>query len=196
MSPEEALIWSRIQQKDGSVFESYYLEHYSRFFLMACKYLHDAGLAEEIVNDVFVKLWQDGQQLRIESSLRSYIYRAVINRSLDVLDKKRKERETRKELSQRPEETEESRQIETNELEIRLYKAIDELPEQCGKVFRMSRFEELKQQEIADRLGISIKTVKNHITYALRRLNSVVDDTHVVWIFFAALGLWLLYAVI
>jgi len=196
MSPEEEIIWSRIQQKDGLAFESYYLDHYSRFFLMACKYLHDASLAEEIVNDVFVKLWQDGHQFRIDTSLRSYIYRAVINRSLDVLEKQKKDRENRKELSRRPEETEESQQIETNELEIRLYKAIDELPEQCGKVFRMSRFEELKQQEIADRLGISIKTVKNHITYALKRLNNVLDDTLVVWIFFAALGLWLLFAVI
>jgi RNA polymerase sigma-70 factor (ECF subfamily) len=66
--------------------------------------------------------------------------------------------------------------MEENELKISLYKAIDQLPEQCQKVFRMSRFEELKQQEIADRLGISIKTVKNHITHALKQLNKVLGD--------------------
>lgn len=190
MTPEEELIWSRIQQKDELVLESYYNENYSRFFLMAVKYIRDAGRAQEIVNDVFIKLWQDGERLHIESSLKSYIYRAVINRSLDALDKQKKDRETRKELSRRPEESAESRQIEDNELEVRLFKAIDELPEQCRKVFRMSRFEELKQQEIADRLGISIKTVKNHITYALKRLNSVLDETLILWIFLATLGPW------
>ncbi len=63
-----------------------------------------------------------------------------------------------------PLETYELRDIETNELKVRLYKAIDELPQQCRKVFRMSRFENLKQQDIEAKLGISIKNEKNHIT--------------------------------
>jgi RNA polymerase sigma-70 factor (ECF subfamily) len=66
--------------------------------------------------------------------------------------------------------------MEDNELKLRLYEAIDQLPEQCQKVFRMSRFEGLKQQEIADRLGISIKTVKNHITHALQVLHKVLAE--------------------
>ncbi len=54
---------------------------------------------------------------------------------------------------------------------VKIYAAIDQLPDQCKRVFEMSRFEELKQQEIADKLGISIKTVKNHITIALKQLS-------------------------
>jgi RNA polymerase sigma-70 factor (ECF subfamily) len=72
-----------------------------------------------------------------------------------------------------PDEGYELRQIEENELKTKLYAAIDQLPEQCRKVFEMSRFEELKQQEIADKLGISIKTVKNHITIALKQLSKL-----------------------
>ena len=68
------------------------------------------------------------------------------------------------ELKDVPDEGYEIRQMEENELTVKLYAAIDNLPEKCRQVFELSRFEELKQQEIADRLGISIKTVKNHIT--------------------------------
>lgn len=192
MNPQEELTWLGIQQKDEESFARYYREHYAAFFLMACGYVRDARLAQEIVNDVFIKLWKDGARLRIDSSLKAYIYRAVINRSLNALDKHKRDRNNRKEWSRHREPGFQSRQIEVNELEIRLYKAIDQLPEQCRKVFKMSRFGEMKQQEIADRLGISIKTVKNHITYALRRLNSALGDTVTSYIFLAMTGTSLL----
>jgi RNA polymerase sigma-70 factor (family 1) len=176
MNPDEEQTWRSIQQKDGQAFENYYKEHYKIFFLAACSYLKDAGLAQEIVNDVFIRLWEDADTISIRSSLKSYIYRADINRSLNVLDKNKKDREHQKELSHRPEDTFELKEMEENELKVRLYKAIGELPDQCRRVFMMSRFEELKQQEIADQLDISIKTVKNHITRALKELNKVLGD--------------------
>jgi len=176
MSLNEEHIWRSIQKRDGKVFEHYYKEHYKFFFLAACNYLKDPRLAQEIVNDVFIKVWEDAEAIRIQSSLRSYIYRAVINRSLNELDKNKRERQHQSELSRRPEETVESREMEEQELRLRLYKAIDQLPDQCRKVFMMSRFEQLKQQEIADQLNISIKTVKNHITRALKDLYEVLGD--------------------
>jgi RNA polymerase sigma-70 factor (family 1) len=176
MNPDEEKIWRSIQRKDGQAFDSFYKEQYKNFFLAAFNYLKDTGLAQEIVNDVFVKLWESADTIEIESSLNAYVYRAVINRSLDVMDKNKRRQLRQRELSRLPEESFQSRDMEENELKIRLYKAIDQLPEQCQKVFRMSRFEELKQQEIADRLDISIKTVKNHITHALKQLNKVLTD--------------------
>lgn len=176
MSPEEDKIWQSIRQKDGQAFERYYKEHYKFFLLAAVRYLEDTTLAQEIVNDIFVRLWQDGDRIEIESSLKAYIYRAVVNRSLNELGKGKKARLLRQELSRRPEGVAGWTDLEDDELKVRLYQAIDQLPEQCGKVFRMSRFEEMKQQEIADRLGISIKTVKNHITHALQQLNRVLDE--------------------
>ncbi len=176
MTPDEVNTWRSIQEKDRHTFETYYREHYKYFFLGACNYVKDAGLAQEIVNDVFVKIWEDGAKIRIESSLKAYIYRAVINRSLNAMDKNKRIRQEQKELSRLPEATVELRQMEDNELKLRLYQAIDQLPDQCRKVFRMSRFEGLKQQEIADQLDISIKTVKNHITHALKQLNKVLGD--------------------
>jgi RNA polymerase sigma-19 factor, ECF subfamily len=176
MNPEEEKIWRAIQQRDSQEFETYYKEYYIAFHLAAVTYLKDAAIAEEIVNDVFVKLWEAADTIRIDSSLKSYIYRAVINRSLNVLDKNKRTRLEKEQYNRLPQGSFESQAMEDNELKVKLYEAIDQLPEQCQKVFRMSRFEELKQQEIADRLGISIKTVKNHITLALKQLSRVVTD--------------------
>jgi RNA polymerase sigma-70 factor (family 1) len=185
MNADEEKIWRSIQQKDEQAFEQYYKEHYRIFYLAAIGYLKDASLAEEIVNDVFLKLWEAAATIQIESSLKAYIYRAVINRSLNELDKTKRDQQHRKELSRRPQDSPYIRAMEDNELKISLYRAIDELPEHCRKVFMMSRFEGLKQQEIADKLDISIKTVKNHITHALKQLNRVLADWH-------SLPLWIL----
>lgn len=172
MNPTEEITWRQIQQKDIRVFENYYKEHYKKFFLVSYKYVKRTALAQEVVNDVFVKIWEDAEKITIESSLKSYIYRSVINRSINALNKEKKELQNQRELAHLPEETYEIREIETNELKVKLYKAIDALPEQCKRVFLMSRFDNMKQQEIADKLGISIKTVKNHITHALKQLRN------------------------
>jgi len=185
MDLKEETIWRNIQQKDLETFERYYKEHYKSFFLMACKYLKDSAQAEETVNDVFLKLWEDGNQIKIETSLKSYIYKAIINRSINAFNKNKRELIHQTDLNTIPDEGYELRQIEENELKTKLYAAIDQLPDQCRKVFEMSRFEELKQQEIADKLGISIKTVKNHITIALKQLSKL-----------SVTSLWLLFLIL
>ncbi|MBN8850917.1 MAG: RNA polymerase sigma-70 factor [Sphingobacteriales bacterium] len=178
MNPNDEHIWGSIQRKDGPAFENFYKEHYKLFFLTACGYLKDARLAQEVVNDVFVKIWQEAETINIQTSLKSYIYRSVINRCLNELDKGKRDKQHLSELAHRPEPYVEPQNMEDTELKARLYRAIDELPEQCRKVFMMSRFDGLKQQEIANLLGISIKTVKNHITHALKLLHKVLRDWH------------------
>ena len=176
MDLKEETIWKKIQQKDLGTFERYYKEHYKSFFLMACKYIKDTFQAEEIINDVFLKIWEDGGKISIDSSLKSYIYKAIINRCINALNKNKRDLGYQTDLNTIPDESYELRQIEENELRIKLYASINQLPEQCKKVFELSRFEELKQQEIADKLGISIKTVKNHITIALKQLSKSVEN--------------------
>jgi RNA polymerase sigma-70 factor, ECF subfamily len=151
MDSGEEIIWKQIQKKDNKAFESYYKMHYKSFFVMACRYLKNTAQAEEIVNDVFMKIWEDGSKISIDSSLKSYIYRAIINRSLNEIQKNKKDLNLVIELYNTQEESYELREIEENELKIKLFDAIELLPEQCKKVFQLSRFEELKQQEIADR---------------------------------------------
>lgn len=185
MSPEEVQIWQAIRQRDEQIFEAYYKANYRLFFLASCKYLRDPEAAEEIVNDVFIRIWEDALTLDIQASLKFYIYRAVVNQSLNALDKRKRERQRHEELKEDLSAAEEWEEMEDNELKLKFYKAIDELPDHCRKVFKLSRFEGLKQQEIADRLGISIKTVKNHITRAMKDLHKVLFD-------YKHLPLWLM----
>ena len=91
MDPDEEIIWKQIQKKDNKAFESYYKMHYKSFFVIACRYLKNSSQAEEIVNDVFMKIWEDGNKISIDSSLKSYIYRAIINRSLNEIQKNKKD---------------------------------------------------------------------------------------------------------
>lgn len=176
MDQDDEIIWKKIKQKDSKAFESYYKKHYKAFFLMACKYLKDSLLAAEVVNDVFIKIWEDSEKITINNSLKAYLYKATINRSINELNKQKAQAQQINNLNFIADESYELQQMEENELRIKLYAAIDQLPEQCRKVFEMSRFEEMKQQEIADKLGISIKTVKNHITHALKEISRSVDQ--------------------
>lgn len=180
MNPTEEIVWQQIRRGDIRAFESYYKDHYKEFFLASYKYVKTPELAKEIVNDVFLKIWEDAGKITIESSLKSYIYRSVINRSINALNKQKKVMQNQRELAYLPQETYELREIETNELKVKLYKAIDDLPEQCKKVFLMSRFDDMKQKEIADKLGISIKTVKNHITHALKQISKSAGFSFII----------------
>lgn len=183
MDLKEEVIWKQIQQKNLNAFEVYYKEHFKCLLLMACKYLRDSSVAEEIVNDVFMKLWEDGHKITVDSSLKSYMYRAIINRCINLINKNKREVVERMDISLFPDTGYELKQIEENELKVKLYSAISQLPDQCRRVFEMSRFEELKQQEIADKLGISIKTVKNHITIALKQLNALISGLVILLVY-------------
>jgi len=183
MSPDEEKVWQSIQQKDRQAFQQFYLDNYRSFLLVAYKYLRDQGKALEVVNDVFVIIWEAAETITIQTSLRSYLHRAVINRSLNVVLKDKKDKQRLQEFNQLPQDLIEPREMEENELKLKLYKEIDQLPEQCKKVFKLSRFEGKKKHEIAEELGISVKTVKNHLNRALKSLNKVLTDWKSIQIF-------------
>lgn len=191
MNPTDDIVWQQMRERNITAFERYYKAHFKEFFVVAYKYVRSMPLAQEIVNDVFLKIWEDAGKIMIDTSLKAYIYKAVVNRSLNAINKQRKEMENQRELAQLPQEVYEERQLEANELKAQLYKAIDNLPDQCKKIFQLSRFEGLKQQEIADKLGISIKTVKNHITQALKTLARHTGRSMLLFLFVELLCLWL-----
>lgn len=170
MNASDDSIWKRIQQKDVGTFEVYYKENYKAFFLMAFKYMKDPAKAQEIVNDVFIKIWTDASKITISHSLKAYLYRSIINTSINALSKIKTENLREMEYVKTTDESYELKEMEDNEMKAMLFNAIGQLPPQCRKVFEMSRFEDLKQKEIAEKLGISVKTVKNHITHAIKIL--------------------------
>jgi RNA polymerase sigma-70 factor, ECF subfamily len=167
-----------IQAGNESVFEQIFRKHYAGLCAYARSFLRDADDAEEIVQTVFVGIWEKHAELTITQSLKSYLYRAVHNHCLNRI-KHLKIREAHQQYATYYEASTYESVTETvykNELETQINEAVEKLPAQCQVIFKMSRFEELKYQEIATQLGLSIKTVENQIGKALKILRLELAD--------------------
>lgn len=168
----------RIRQGDTGQFESLFRSSYVSLVRYARTLIKDHDTAEEIVQDLFFKLWKDKEKLQIESSLNGYLYRAVHNRCLHYIDHNRVVEKYVREMKEREQETNESPTdiLHYRELQAKVAAIIERLPEKCGKIFCMSRFEGLKYSEIADRLSISIKTVEANMGRALKEFRKALAE--------------------
>ncbi len=159
-------------------FESVFRGYYPRLCAYANTILTDRDEAEEIVQTMFCRLWEQRETLDITISEQAYFFRAVRNACLNQL-KKTTIRESYKaqNLAQMNENPEfQPDRLTQKELSEKIRAAIAILPEQCRLIFKMSRFEELKYREIADQLGLSIKTVENQMGKALKILRGELVD--------------------
>jgi RNA polymerase sigma factor, sigma-70 family/RNA polymerase sigma-70 factor, Bacteroides expansion family 1 len=175
LTTEQTIHTDCISRED---FESLFNDHYSRLCAYAYNFLKEQEASEEIVQEAFFKLWIKRKDIVIESSMESYLYRAVRNASLNLI-KHINIREKYKEYNQ--EEIEYDEQIDrdpanASELELKIRASIDLLPEQRKKIFILSRYEQLKYREIAEHLGISVKTVENQMGKALKFLREELAD--------------------
>ena len=158
--------------KSDQGFEQVFQQYYALLFNIGRKILNDDNAAEDIVQDVFLKLWANRQSISIDTNLKSYLHRAVINGCLNELEK-RKRLQIVEDLPETVEPTTENKNI-AEELTARLNRAISQLPPRMQVIFSLSRFEGLTNQEIADYLNISKKTVENQMGKALSRLRDLL----------------------
>lgn len=168
----DLLLLEAIRNKDKKVFEAFYKKYYRQLIILAFRYVGKTEAAEEIVHDLFINIWNKAGQLDIQYSMKSYLFRSVVNSSLNFLKKEKKD--AAKQLSylslQSFEDQEDDRKVEEEELLRKLEEALELLPPKCKEVMYLSRFGKLKQQEIAEQMNISLKTVKNHLTYGFQKL--------------------------
>lgn len=171
-----------MREGDEKAFRMLYDIYYHRLFCIARQYLHDEFIAETIVSDVFYSLWENRNELDIRISLNAYLIRTVRNFSLNYLQKNYVEREVSlnnleitSPLLFLSDEYPLGHLME-KELTERIYREIDSLPKETRQVFILSRLEELKHDEVAKRLGISVNTVKYHIKQALVILRDRLKD--------------------
>ncbi len=168
-------------------FEHLFKTHYNALHAYAQMMLKDEDLAEEIVQGMFLKFWEKRQNLQIQS-IKAYLYKCVYNDSLNYL----KQEKTKIKYQQftlhtmNTEHESAASKIELTELQKRLSIALNQLPEQCRTIFQMSRFEELKYREIAERLGLSIKTIENQMGKALKILRLRLAD----FLILCVIGVW------
>ena len=139
-----------------AAFEQLFKMHFRGLHAYAITILKDEAMAEEIVQNVFFKVWEKRQLLEIETSPKAYLYKAVYHDCLNYIKhKKVKSAHAMHVVRQSSEQVENaSGKVLMGELKERIHTAMNELPEQCRTIFQMSRFEGLKYQEIADEMGL------------------------------------------
>jgi RNA polymerase sigma-70 factor, ECF subfamily len=150
--------------------EIIFREHYKDLLNYAYVYVGNLQNAEEVVQDVFLSVWEQRNNIKIDSSLKNYLLRAIKNKSLNY-----KTRYINKNNNYTDIENASSIFVDDqlpigNDLIRQLRISIKELPEQCRRVFLLSRFTSLTYPDIAKHLEISVKTVESHMSLALKKL--------------------------
>ncbi|MDE6654132.1 MAG: RNA polymerase sigma-70 factor [Muribaculaceae bacterium] len=153
-------------------FETHFRRLYLPLGMYAMRIVGDADDAEDIVEDTFVKVWQSVSSGMEVADFSAFMYRSVRNRCVSFLRSKVEHED----VSLIPDVSEEV--IDTSVRDARIWRAIDDLPEKCREIFLMSKRDGYSNAEIADELGISIKTVKNQMTKAFSRLREALTPHH------------------
>lgn len=151
-----------------------YKHYYSLLGLKAVRYVKKQEIAEDLVQELFVDIWKRRENFTITSSLSGYLQRSIVNRSLNWIRSNKMLLEDIDDVEiTKVDNSKADKQLEGEEMEEFINKVIDSLPEKCRLVFIMSRFDQLSYKEIGDKLDISVKTVENQISKALKvlRLN-------------------------
>lgn len=171
------ILWQRVRKGNLKAFETLYKRYFTALCLYAHGLLHDEELAREIVNDVFLKLWNKRIEIDIKTGIKPYLYRCIHNSCVDKLKLKKCINNNQlveitdkiKDLTGQDEEYI-LKQISFEYLEKDVTSSIDQLPPRCREIFLLSRFELLSYNEISEKLDISVNTVKTHMTRALDSL--------------------------
>lgn len=167
----------QLKRGNESAFETIFNTYYASLCFFAGQFLNDDEIAEEIVQDLFVTIWSKRNEIRVDSSLKNYLFRSVKNYCLNQIQHFRiREKYAAKVKEDVQHEIQESDYF----LEVGLIKKIDEsiesLPGKRKQIFKLSREEGLKYKEIAEKLNLSIKTVEAQMGLALKQLREDLKE--------------------
>lgn len=172
--PDDPQLLDRLGSDDPQAFEDIYRRYWQRLYDFACTKTRDTDTAEEIVQELFVTIWERRHSLQVKN-LQSYLFTSVRNRIIDHFkDKAFAALDSVDPLS------EPDYPLFLDELEQAMQQAVGQLPEKTRKIFVLSRFEGNTVRQIASLLGMPERTVEYHITQALRTLKTLLKEFIVV----------------
>lgn len=177
MDDQDLALFSRVRMKnDQTAFDELFRKYYTPLCRFARLILKDDALSEEAVQETFIKFWEGRKSIRIERAFASFIYSSVRNNALNSLErmKTRMKYETvfaAENLSGNDESSEDEHTM------VLVNEAIALLPDKCREIFKLSRFEGLSYEEIAEYLKVSRKTVENQMTIAFQKLRNYINES-------------------
>lgn len=182
-------IKDNIQKKDFIFFEDLFHLCYCPLLAFSNKYTNDKQASEDIVQDVFMALWMKRESIDFTISIKPYLYKATYNKSISYIKSTQTnlnidEQNIKLQLQQKIISYDLEDSLLLKEISEEIISCVETLPEQCRKVFLLSRGQGLKNKEIAKQLNINEKTVEGHISKALSELRSYLkklDLIPVVW---------------
>ncbi len=163
-------IFRKIKAGNIKAFEHVFRKYYSMLCNYAFKYLRDMDTCEEVVQDLFFTVWDKRDEIKIQTSVKSYLYRSVYNNSINYLKHKNIENKYGKFMRESASETgpDITDEIYAEELNVIIESTLNQLPERSREIFSMNRFEGLKYHEIAEKLSLSVKTIEANMSKALK----------------------------
>jgi len=183
---DEKELYQRLKEGDERAFNDLFRKYYSSMCHFARQFLNDSEMAEETVQDMFVRIWEKRESLNIETSVKHYLFRSVRNQCLNQIQhqKIRQQYASMVKESAHQDINPDQYYAEVDLLK-RIEKSIDSLPAKRQEIFRLSREQGLKYKEIAEELNISIKTVEAQMGLALKHLREDLKEfsNHLVSLF-------------
>lgn len=174
---QENFLLSALRQDNKEAFSLLFQKYYTDLVLFCGNFVRDKSSCEDIVQSIFLKLWNDRKSIRIETSLKSYLLRAVRNSCFDEF----RHLEIVRQYESDPDHSvldcyDTDNYILYSDLSAHLQQALDQLPAAYREAFEMNRFEGLKYREIAVRLNVSERTVEVRVSKALEMLRKLLKD--------------------
>jgi len=169
---DELFIFSRMADGDQHALRFFFDKYYNSLCNYVNLYIHDQVVAEDIVQEIFIYLWEKRGNISIDTSVKSYLFRASRNKYLNYLRDEKNHHTIKLEVNSatetfvKPEES----FIDSGELEVIIDSVVAKLPPRCREVYMLHKNDDLSYKEIASRMNISEKTVENQMTIALKRL--------------------------
>jgi len=165
-----------IGKGNSIVFKQVFMSHYESLCRYAYTILKNAEEAEDVVQSMFVKIWEKREELEVKHTIRSYLFKAVYHQCINLLEHRSVKLKHQVHLAHEMLTETQLPEPFQHELEENIVAAIKTLPDQCRLIFMMSRYEELRYAEIAAHLKISVNTVENQISKALKILRVKLKD--------------------
>jgi RNA polymerase sigma-70 factor (ECF subfamily) len=175
LPPDEQQLIKGLRDGDEAIYQSVFRLHYENLCKYAFTIVKDADDAKDIVQALFMKMWEKKDEMMIAGTLKSYLYKAVHNLCLNKLEHRDVRLKFRTVEGSKINDVQHP-EVFPDELEGRIKTIIQNLPSQCRTIFMMSRYEEMKYAEIASALGISVNTIENQVSKALRILRDSLHE--------------------